>query len=76
MLIMTIHNSETIVLCLSKSNQIEQSNNLKIYIFKNIFFIIIKKINYYFLNEILTSDLIQISRESIYHYNFNFLKVQ
>lgn len=61
---LTIHNSETIVLCLSKSNQIEQSNNLKIYIFKNIFFIIIKKINYYFLNEILTSDLIQISRES------------
>lgn len=76
MLIMTIHNSETIVLCLSKSNQIEQSNNLKIYIFKNIFFIIIKKINYYFLNEILTSDLIQISKESTYHYNFNFLKVQ
>lgn len=73
---LTIHNSETIVLCLSKSNQIEQSNNLKIYIFKNIFFIIIKKINYYFLNEILTSDLIQISRESTYHYNFNFLKVQ
>lgn len=73
---LTIHNSETIVLCLSKSNQIEQSNNLKIYIFKNIFFIIVKKINYYFLNEILTSDLIQISRESIYHYNFNFLKVQ
>lgn len=61
---LTIHNSETIVLCLSKSNQIEQSNNLKIYIFKNIFFIIVKKINYYFLNEILTSDLIQISRES------------
>lgn len=60
---LTIHNSET-VLCLSDSNQIEQSNNLKIYIFKNIFFIIIKKINYYFLNEILTSDLIQISRES------------
>lgn len=73
---LTIHNSETIVLCLSKSNQIEQSNNLKIYIFKNIFFIIIKKINYYFLNEILTSDLIQISRESTYQYNFNFLKVQ
>lgn len=73
---LTIHNSETIVLCLSKSNQIEQSNNLKIYIFKNIFFIIIKKINYYFLNEILTSDLIQISKESTYHYNFNFLKVQ
>lgn len=73
---LTIHNSETIVLCLSKSNQIEQSNNLKIYIFKNIFFIIVKKINYYFLNEILTSDLIQISRESTYHYNFNFLKVQ
>lgn len=72
---LTIHNSET-VLCLSDSNQIEQSNNLKIYIFKNIFFIIIKKINYYFLNEILTSDLIQISRESTYHYNFNFLKVQ
>lgn len=41
---------------------IEQLKN--IYIFKNIFFIIIKKINYYFLNEILTSDLIQISRES------------
>lgn len=73
---LTIHNSETIVLCLSKSNQIEQSNNLKIYIFKNIFFIIIKKINYYFLNEILTSDLIQISRESTYQYNFNFLKIQ
>lgn len=72
---LTIHNSET-VLCLSDSNQIEQSNNLKIYIFKNIFFIIVKKINYYFLNEILTSDLIQISRESTYHYNFNFLKVQ
>lgn len=72
---LTIHNSET-VLCLFDSNQIEQSNNLKIYIFKNIFFIIVKKINYYFLNEILTSDLIQISRESTYHYNFNFLKVQ
>lgn len=72
---LTIHNSET-VLCLFDSNQIEQSNNLKIYIFKNIFFIIIKKINYYFLNEILTSDLIQISRESTYQYNFNFLKIQ